>query len=377
MDMPESLKNLQAQLKAHSKIVYGVLILAGVAIVGHGLYQALHKPVITKDIPVVRTVTVGSVATDNAYTYPGEVRGKYESALAFQVGGKIVTRNVNLGDTVSAGEVLMTIDPKDVQQALNANQAAVNAAQAAYNLAADNYGRYETLYSKGAVSQMIRDQYRTQMEAAAGTLQQAQAQLTATGHQMDYTRLVADHDGVVSSLTGEVGMVVGAGTPVATVVQSGDREIQIFVPEGRLNTIRPGQSCLVTFWALNNVTAQGTITEIAPMADAATKTYKVRVALNEMPAAARLGMTAKVSLKEGQSNAILIPRSAIYGTTDVPQVWLVKDNKVTLVKVTANGYKDDKIIITSGLKPGDVVVAAGITKLSEGLEVKIEGGASK
>lgn len=377
MDMPESLKNVQAQIKAHSKIVYGLLAVLCIAIVGHGLYQALHKAPITKDIPVVRTITVGKVTSANNYTYPGEVRGKYESALAFQVGGKIVSRNVNLGDTVSAGEVLMTIDPKDVQQALNANQAAVNAAQAAYNLAADNYSRYETLYSKGAVSQMIRDQYRTQMEAATGTLQQAEAQLTATGHQMDYTRLVADHDGVVSSLTGEVGMVVGAGTPVATVVQSGDREIQIFVPEGRLNTITPGQTCQVTFWALNNVTATGTITEIAPMADAATRTYKVRVALNAMPAAARLGMTAKVSLGEGKSDDLLIPRSAVYGTTGAPQVWVVKNNKVSLVNVQLSNYKDDKVIVTSGLKPGDVVVSAGANKLSEGLEVKPEGGAAK
>lgn len=113
------------------------------------------------------------------------------------------------------------------------------------------------------------------------------------------------------------------------------------------------------------------------MADQATKTYKVRVALNAMPPEAKLGMTAKVQLSDGNSTDILIPRSAIYGTTGAPQVWVVKDGKVSLTTVAINGYKDDKVIITSGLKTGDIVVTAGITKLSNNMEVKIEGGGSK
>jgi len=363
--------------EAHKKPIYIVLGILILAFLGHSLYKIFYKPPIVKDIPVVRTTTVGQSSNANAYTYPGEVRGKYESNLAFQVGGKIISRSINLGDTVRAGQVLMTIDPKDVRQSYNLYQAAVNSAQSNYKLARDNAVRYETLFSKGAVSESIRDQYRTQYEAAAATLQQAEAQLIASSHQLEYTELRADHDGVISALSGEIGMVVSAGTPVATLVQAGDREIQIFVPEGRLNTIRPGQPCKVTFWALNNVTADGTITEIAPMADQATKTYKVRVALNAMPPEAKLGMTAKVQLSDGNSTDILIPRSAIYGTTGAPQVWVVKDGKVSLTTVAINGYKDDKVIITSGLKTGDVVVTAGITKLSNNMEVKIEGGGSK
>ena len=368
------IKNTLGKYKKYIYILCGLVILV---LLGRSIYGIVHKPVVVKDIPVVRAVTIGDTQSTDSYTYPGEVRGKYESNLAFQVGGKIVARNVNLGDSVSAGQVLMIIDPKDVQQSVALYQAAVNSAQANYKLASDNYSRFESLFSKGAVSAMVRDQYKTQYEAADATLKQAEAQLQVSSNQLNYTQLVADHDGVISSLTGEVGMVVSAGTPVASIVQDGDREIQIFVPEGRLNTIRPGQPCQVTFWALNNVVATGVISEIAPMADSSTKTYKVRVALNNMPAKARLGMTAKVSLNEGKSDGIMIPRSSIYGTSGEPQVWVVKDNKVSLVKITASGYKDDKVIITSGLKKGDVVVSAGINKLTDGLEVKIEGGASK
>lgn len=369
--------SLKEQLSAHKKVIY---IIGGICLVGviaHSAYNIFHKPVVEKTIPLVRTTTIGSTSTENSYTYPGEVRGKYESNLAFQVAGKIVSRSVNLGDTVTAGQVLMTIDPKDVQQSVNASQAAVNSATSNFKLAQDMYARYAKLYSEGAVSEAMRDQYRTQYEAASATLAQAQAQLTANTNQLNYTRLVADHHGVVASVGAEVGQVVAAGTPVVSVVQSGNREIQIFVPEGRLNTIAPGMPCTVTFWALNNTVVNGNISEISPMADQATKTYKVRVALSNMPSEARLGMTAKVSLNEGKTNEILLPRSAIYQTGSTPQVWIVRNNKVSLINVQAKGYKDDKVVITKGLQKGDVVVTAGINKLSNNMEVRLEGGATK
>ena len=211
------------------------------------------------------------------------------------------------------------------------------------------------------------------MEAAEGTLRQAQAQMNASSNQLTYTQLVADHDGTISNLSAEIGQVVAAGTPVATIIQQGEREVQIFVPENRLDTIRPNEPAKITFWALENVTADGYISEIASMADQATKTYKVRVAIPSMPEGAKLGMTAKVNLAGSSTTDILIPRSAIYQSSGTPQVWVIKDNKASLRDVTVNGYKDDHVVIKSGLSQGDVVVTAGVNKLSDGLEVRLEG----
>ncbi|MBR4540442.1 MAG: efflux RND transporter periplasmic adaptor subunit, partial [Clostridia bacterium] len=179
---------------------------------------------------MVRTVTIGDTASKETAVYPGEVRGKFESNLAFQVLGKIRARHISLGDKVRAGQVLMELDPKDVQQSYNAAQATYQAALSNYEVVKENYKRYTALYEKGAVSTMIRDEHKTRYDAAASQLESARAQLTASENQMGYTRLVSDHDGVVASISGEVGQVVGAGTPVATVVQDGSREIQIFVP---------------------------------------------------------------------------------------------------------------------------------------------------
>jgi multidrug efflux system membrane fusion protein len=369
MQMPE------IKLTKTHYIIIAVLVLA--FIVWRVVTVLMPKPAAGPEIPLVRTVTAGVTSTDDAYTYPGEVRGHYESNLAFQVAGKIVSRNVNLGDNVRAGQVLMTIDPKDVNQAVNANLAAVAAAQSNYKLASDNYNRFQTLFSEGAVSQMVRDQYKTQYEAAAATLQQAEAQLNASQNQLSYTQLVADHDGSVSAVSGEVGQVVAAGTPVVTLIQDGDREIQIFVPESRLGQIKPGQNAVITFWALDNVNAAGHVTEISPMADSVTKTYKVRVAVDNMPETAKLGMTAKVTLATGTESAIVVPTSAIYQTNDKPHVWVVRDKKATLVPVTVGGYEGSNVKVTSGINKGDIVVTGGVNKLSEGMEVRLESGDSK
>lgn len=345
---------------------------------GWRIYTAVHPAAVEeKPIPVVRTITVGVSSTDNKAVYPGEVRGKYESTLAFQTGGKIVSRQVNLGDRVQAGQVLLQIDPKDVSQSVNAAQAAYNAASSNYRLAKDNYERFSVLQSKGAVSAMVRDQYKTQFEAADANLQSARAQLTASQNQLGYTRLVADHDGSVASLSCEVGQVVGAGTPVISLVQDGSREIQIFVPENRIGEVRPGQTAGITFWALQDLTVSGHVSEIAPMADSVTRTYKVKVAVDEMPASAKLGMTAKVTLETGTSSALLVPAGAIYQTGDKTQVWVIREHKATLTEVKTDGYEGSNVKISQGLQKGDVVVSGGVNKLTEGQEVRLEGSEAK
>ena len=361
-----------------SKTHYIILGAAIAAFIGWRTYSVLHAPVTeSRPVPVVRTVTIGAEAADDKAIYPGEVRGKYESNLAFQVTGKIVARHVNLGDMVRAGRVLMEIDPKDVKQGYDAAQASYQAALSNYQLAKDNYERFSVLYEKGAVSSMVREQYKTQFDAAASGLKSAQAQLNASQNQLSYTQLVSDHDGTVASIAGEIGQVVGAGTPVVTVVRDGSREIQIYVPENRLGQIRPGQAAVITFWALNDITASGHISEIAPMADSVTRTYKVKVAVDAMPEAAKLGMTAKVTLRNGSEKTITVPPGAIYQTGEKTQVWVIRNKKATLVDVQTAGYKGSSVIVTGGLSDGDVVVTGGVNKLTDGQEVRLESSEEK
>lgn len=368
--MKTILSNPANQKKLALALAFTVLAAGGAL-----LYRNItNRPTEAKIIPLVRTVTIGTTAADAGSVYPGEIRGRYESQLAFQVAGKINSRLVNVGDTVASGQVLLTLDPKDVNQSVEASSAQLASAAANHKLAADNAARYNSLYAHGAVSEAVRDQYNTQLEAADAALRQAQAQANVSSHQLGYTQLVSDADGVVSAVNAEIGQVVAAGTPIATVVRSGQREVQINVPEDA--RLQLGQAADISFWALPGVTAAGTIREISPMADPIARTYKVCIAVPDLPKEARLGMTAKVTLLNGEagSKQLLLPANALYQVNDKPQVWVVRDKRAQLVDVQIAGYDGNMLRIASGLTAGDVVITAGLNKLTPNQEVRLDEG---
>ena len=327
-----------------------------------------------EDIPVVRTVLIGNQANSQGYTYSGEVRGRYESQLAFQVNGKIISRNVQLGSIVNAGDVLMQIDSKDVAQTVNNYSAQLDSAQSRLQLAESDVKRYRELLDCGAISQSQYEQYVNAHTVAAAGVRQAQAQYTQGSNQFDYTFLKADHPGVVSAITAETGQVVGAGQTVVTIVQDGEREVEINIPENRMGELRAEGKIKVSFWALPNAVAEGKVREIAPMADPVTRTFKVRISLINPPPEIKLGMTAAVTVANGDlQQTINIPLAAIYQSGDSPAVWVVKDDALTLRPVKTGNFGNGTIQVLSGLSQGERIVTAGVHKLREGQKVNVSG----
>ena len=323
---------------------------------------------------LVKVVQVGKAsASSTAGTYSGTVRGRYESNLAFQAGGRIITRNVQLGSNVSAGQVLMTIDPKDIVQSVNQTQAQVDAATAQLQLAQSNLSRYQQLYAQDAVSAQALEQYQTAYDQAQAQYNQVMAAKEAQENQLSYTQLTSDADGVVSAVNAEVGQVVAAGQTVLTLVHDGDMEVQIDVPEYKLSELTVGTSVTVNFWALGDVTADGIVREVAPMADAASRTYKVRVSIPNPPDGMELGMTATVATAAAAGTMdVVLPTSAIYQTGDTPKVWVVsKDDTVSLVDISVEELGNDTVKV-KGLHRGDTIVAAGAQMLHEGQHVRTE-----
>ena len=186
------MQSIMEKLPDKKKIAAGAAVVV-LAAAGWQLYSSItHKPQEANYIPIVQTLTIGESIVDSSAVYPGEVRGRYESQLAFQTAGRIASRLVNVGDRVHAGQILMTIDPKDVNQSVEAANAQLASAVANQKLAADNAARFNKLYAGGAVSEATRDQYNTQLEAANATLRQAQANANASGNQLSYTQLTSD-----------------------------------------------------------------------------------------------------------------------------------------------------------------------------------------
>ena len=317
--------------------------------------------------PVVRTMSVDAAGATTA-DYSGTVRARYETKLAFQVGGQILSRNVDAGTHVRAGDVLMVIDARDVQQQANATGAGVAAARSRYELARTERARYEELYAAQAISAAMLDQYRTNERAAEAAYRQAVAQDATSRNALGYTNLIAGADGVVSNIAAEEGQVVAAGQTVLTLTQEGEREIEIAVPESRLSEIVVGMPAAVSLWATGAMLS-GYVREISPVPDAASRTYTARIALTNAPDDLPLGMTARVHLTEKAAAGAVIPLSALYQTGDQAGVYVVEDGVVHLQPVTVTAfYANDAVV--EGLAQGAVIVTAGVHQLREGEKVR-------
>lgn len=331
---------------------------------------------------LVKTQKVALGANVSNKVYSGSVRGRYETNMAFQVGGKIISRNVQLGDRVNAGDVLMVIDARDVVQQSNQGDAQVAAAKAQLNLAESNLRRYRELYAQEAISASVLDQYQSAYDSARSSFEAALAQSVQGHNAIGYTNLVAGANGVISSVSAEAGQVVGAGQTVLTLVQADELEVEINVPENALDSVTVGKEVEVSLWALKDSKqaagkVQGYVREIAPMADNVTRTYKVRVSVPNHPAGMQLGMTASVVVEENTGNndsskEAVLPMTAIYQIENQPEVWVVDKETMTIStkKVTVEPAEKNQVKVT-GLSDGDIVLTAGVHKVREGQKVRL------
>jgi RND family efflux transporter MFP subunit len=347
-----------------------------VCIAGVMAWKGRHQTnVVADSVTVVKTAVIGTAATDQEYTYSGAVHSRYESQLAFQIGGKVVKRYVEIGSTVKAGDLLMQIDPKDLQQLVNSDSAQVYSAEANLKLAEANLKRFRQLYAHGVVSRATLDQYQTAYDMALAATNQTSAQLAEGKNQIGYSSLYADHSGVISQINVEAGQVVGTGQPVL-VIAYGNPEVQIMVPENRIEELHKASRVKVTFWALPNVTTEGEVREIAPMADPVTRTYKVCITLLNPSPQVKLGMTASVTLLNSKPQAgCTVPLASIFQTADSPCVWVVKADTVMLRPVKVGKFGNGTVQVLAGLQPGERIVTAGVHKLREGQKVKLDGDA--
>jgi len=326
----------------------------------------------------VRILTVGVDSLQAGLEYAAEVRPRVESSLGFRVAGKITRREVEVGQRVRAGQLIAQVDPQDLKLAADAARAQVAAAKTNRDLAAADFKRYKDLRDQNFIGAADLDRRESTLKAAQAQLDQAQAQLAAQGNQAAYASLVADVSGVVTAVLAETGQVVTAGSPIVRIAQDGPRDAVFSVPEDKVTAVHPGSSVAIRRWAQDgagSATLSGTVREVAAIADPATRTYQIKVTLNgtEMPP---LGSTLYVqpqSLEHSGTLAIKLPTSALKQDGQVSAVWVLDKASMTIhsqpVLIATADVND--AVIAAGLKPGDLVVSAGVHVLSPGQKVTI------
>jgi RND family efflux transporter MFP subunit len=261
-----------------------------------------------------------------------------------------------------------------------ARQAVASAAADAANTEAERR-RYARL-GAGSAAYMASedDRRRAAAQMAASRLMQARHQLALAADQLGYAELRADADGAIAAVTMQVGQVVQAGQTVAVLSHSQEIEAAVDVPENRLPEVRAADDVTVSLWSAPDQALHGRVREIGALADAASRTFSVKVTLlDPLPRGAALGMTATVRFarKAGPAVAVL-PATALTDMNGRPAVWVLNKSsghaELRRVDVAALAG-DGSIAVRGGIAGGEQVVTAGLTALRPDLRVRPWDGA--
>ena len=328
------------------------------------------RPVLTALAEPTESVLFGPFA--------GTVEPRYQSQLGFQIGGRVVARDVTVGDVVKKGQRLAALDPIVSRFDLTRAEAELADAQAQSENAAATEARTRRLTEGGNVTQAQLDAAVARRDTAQARLAQASASLQKARDQIGYTELHADFDGVVTQRLAEIGQVVSPGQGIVTLARPETREAVVDIPETLVGAMPQDGVFTVALQSAPEVTARGRVREIAPFADTGTRTRRIRMTLEHPGPAFRLGATITVSLIRPTARRFLLPATALLDADGRRSVWIVSEaaggqRQVTRRDVTLAAEPDGgpRIAVGGGLQPGERIVVAGVRSLSDGQSVRL------
>lgn len=325
----------------------------------------------------VRVATVEERPGGETLTFTGTIQAQEDVALSFRLGGRLIERLVNVGDTVELDQLVARLDPSTLRDAVDAARANLAAAMARLVEARNQVERFEPLLPRGFVSRQMFDQAVEARNAAQAKVDAAEAQVRTAETQLSYTALHADGAGVVTARGAEPGEVVTAGQMIVRLAREGGRDAVFDVPARVKDAVPSDIDVEVVLNADPGVTARGRVREVSPEADPATRTFRVRVGLTDPPAALRLGSTVTGNVQVGGEAGAVVPASALTSAQGQPAVWVVDpdDQRVSLRNVEVARYELDRVLVSHGLTEGELVVTAGVQVLRPGQQVRLLGTA--
>ena len=297
----------------------------------------------------------------------GTVRAEQTSDLASQMMGNIVEIRVHEGDRVHGGQVLAVIDDSQPRAAVDRARAAELAAQqqlVAANsdlaLAESTLKRDRYLYEQKVVSQQEFDEVNTRQQtflarrdiAQAGQ-DQARAALNQAETSLDYTRIRAPFNGIVTHKQADSGTLASPGMPIFTVEDTRRYRLEVAINESDVRYAGVGGQVSIAIEALGNVALKGKVVQIVPTADPASRAFLVKI---ELPTDTRLrsGLFGKAQFSRGMQQALLIPRSAVIERGQLQGVFVLDQNKVAILRyITLGRFSGSEIEVLSGLQGGE------------------------
>jgi RND family efflux transporter MFP subunit len=305
----------------------------------------------------------------------GLVEPRIQTDLGFRVLGRLIARQVGVGDLVTKGEVVAAIDPISLELAVRSARADLSNSQAQLTNASSTVERQRALVEAKSGSEAAFESAQQAEKTAIASVAKSLANLAKAEEQLSYAQLNAEFDGVVTATSAEVGQVVSAGSTVLTIARPDLRDVVIDVPESDMQGLKMGSPFEIKLQLDPSIRASGAVREIAPEADATTRTQRVKIGLNNPPPTFRLGSIITAISTTDASPTISVPPTAILEKDGKPNVWIVDPDKKTVSLRPVETAKaidgDSPVVVLSGLKGGDRIAVAGVNHLAEGQQVRI------
>ncbi|EHU5130151.1 multidrug efflux RND transporter periplasmic adaptor subunit VmeT [Vibrio parahaemolyticus] len=351
-------KPVRKQTIKHTLI--GAVVTLSLSMLLTGCNKAISEPA-EPLIKPVKLLAVKDLTVDDSDAFLARIDATYRAQLSFQVGGEVEKLLVRMGQGVEKGEVLATLDPKDLQLALDA-------AQAQYALAKTQWERAKSLYSKKLISTDSYDQKETQYKAALASFEQAKTDLS-------YTKIQAPFDGVVSYTYVKPYQVVGEKQEILNLIDNTTLDVSFTLPISYAESVSLSALKNAEMWVTMDSEPSkripGKFKEISTRPNIDTNSYEAIVTITR-PTDRNLltGMTGQVHIaKQNKSNAMTLPTSAWVNKQESQgEVWVMDSSTQQVSKVTLS--LNESGAIESGLDNNDYVVIAGVERLVEGQVVK-------
>lgn len=416
--------NIKKLKKKHVIFIVVVIFVITAAFQGISSLKKNKGTEAKQDIRNVRTQKVnrGSIATE--VEFPGSLKAKTEVVVYPKTGGRVASVNVNVGDKVSQGQVLYTLDTAELQANLQSQQAVLEAAnanlaktsdsslaqqmsqaeqslqksQVRFNDAENNYGKMQKLYEAGAISKKELDDAKTQYDnasidlnadqknlniiqdkigpqntrAAAAQVAQSMAGVNSVQIQINNARITSPVSGIVASKDVEVGQMASGQSGSVTVIDLTTVMAEITVPDKILGKIQLGQSIPVVISALENKEVTGVIETISPQANSKDNSYVVKIKIDNPNGELKSGMFAKVAVQaESKDNVLIVPNQAIKIENGVNYIYTVENSKIKKVSVNTGISNNKYTEITGNIKENDDILTEGQSILDDGEKVNI------
>ncbi len=309
--------------------------------------------------------------------YPSVLEPAELTTLSFEVAGKLETLNVNVGQSVKAGDLLATVNPETLNLQKQEAEAAVRQAQANYDQAMLEVERQETLFKKGAIPRANLDAAKTQSKTAKAALDQAKGSLERVSLSADKSELRAPFDGIVNSVQVDVFTNVGVGTPVVTLYSASQFEASFSVSFEVVNQLVVGKPATITLADLPEVSLPATVTELGSRAESVSS-FPVILTLDKTHPSLKAGMAIEVAvsfdLPAEQGYAVPISAIAPGSKATAGQATLFvfdpDSSTVSARTVHIGGISQNSLVVIDGLDAGEIIATAGTSFLREGQTVK-------